>query len=449
MSRPLRIAMFVGSFPVLSETFILRQITGLLDRGHEVHIYADARAETDAPEHPEVAGYRLLERTTFMDLPPETAPWEMPVWPITGRSWPPGSKTSVHNSARVTRALPKLLSCLVKAPRLTFKVLNPAEYRYQASSLSALYRLAALCLQPKPYDVLHAHFGPVANSFRFAKELWRAPMVVSFHGYDCSTQPRNEGRDIYRKLFETVDAVTVNSEYTRQQVEKLGCPVAKLHKLPVGLDPDEFPFRERTRPAGESIRILTLARLTEIKGHEFALRAVAKLRERHPAIRYDIVGDGPLRKKLEQLIGQLGLQASVTLHGACAGAEIKRIMAEAHIFVLASVNVEGDCEGQGLVLQEAQAAGLPVVATMHGALPEGMLPGRSGFLVPERDVDALAERLNYLVEHPEMWPGMGRDGRRFVEGHYDIRKLNSVLEGLYFRTIDTFAGHRKTFQRRR
>ena len=424
MSRSLCIAMFVGSFPVLSETFILRQITGLLDRGHEVHIYADTRAETDAPVHPEVAGYRLLERTTFMDLPPETAPWEMPVWPITGRSWPPGSKTSVHNSARVTRALSKLLTCLVKA-------------------------LAALCPQPKPYDVLHAHFGPVANSFRFAKELWRAPMVVSFHGYDFSTRPRKEGRDMYRKLFETVDAVTVNSDYTRQQVEKLGCPVAKLHKLPVGLDLDEFPFRERTRPAGESIRILTLARLTEIKGHEYALRAVAKLRERHPAVRHDIVGDGPLRKKLEQLIGQLGLQESVTLHGARAGAELKRIMAEAHIFVLASVNVEGDGEGQGLVLQEAQAVGLPVVATIHGALPEGVLPGRSGFLVPERDVDALAERLNYLVEHPEMWPGMGRDGRRFVEGHYDIRKLNSVLEGLYFRTIDTFAGHRKTFQRRR
>lgn len=446
MSGPLRIAMFVGSFPVLSETFILRQITGLLDRGHEVDIYADTRAETDAPVHPEVAGYRLLERTTFMDMPPEAAPWEMPVWPITGRSWPPGSKTSIHNSARVKRALPKLLTCLAKAPRLTFEVLDPAEYRYQAASLSALYRLAALCPKSKPYDVLHAHFGPVANSFRFAKTLWQAPMIVSFHGYDFSTRPRSEGRDMYRKLFDTVDAVTVNSEYTRQQVEKLGCPVAKLYKLPVGFDPIEIPFRERTRRPDESIRILTLARLTEIKGHEYALRAVAKLRERHPAIRYDIVGDGPLRKKLEQLIGQLGLQETVTLHGACVGAELKRFLAEAHLFVLASVNVEGDREGQGLVLQEAQAAGLPVVATIHGALPEGMLPGRSGFLVPERDVDALAERLDYLVKHPEMWPKMGRDGRRFVEGHYDIRKLNSVLEGLYFRTINTSARHRKTFQ---
>src|SRR5438552_11458030 len=93
MSRPLRIAMLVGSFPVVSETFILRQLTGLLDLGHSVDIYADTRAEAGAPVHPEVDRYRLLERTTFMDMPPETAPWEMPDWPLTERTWLPGSET--------------------------------------------------------------------------------------------------------------------------------------------------------------------------------------------------------------------------------------------------------------------------------------------------------------------------------------------------------------------
>src|SRR6266704_6707575 len=130
MSRPLRIAMFVGSFPVVSETFIVRQITGLIDLGHEVDIYADTRAEAGAPIHPEIAKYRLLERTTFMELPPETAPFEMPVWPITGRTWPPGSASSIHNSLRVARALPKLLRCLATAPVLTAQVLKPSEYRY-------------------------------------------------------------------------------------------------------------------------------------------------------------------------------------------------------------------------------------------------------------------------------------------------------------------------------
>ena len=106
-------------------------------------------------------------------------------------------------------------------------------------------------------------------------------------------------------------------------------------------------------------------------------------------------------------------------------------MAEAHLFILASVSVEGDREGQGLVLQEAQMCGLPVIATEHGALPEGMLPDESGFLVPERDAAALAERLGFLLEHPDLWAGLGRKGREFVEARFNIRDLSRRLAGIY------------------
>ncbi len=438
MSRPLRIAMFVGSFPLPSETFILRQVTGLLDLGHTVDVYANSRPEPGSPVHPEVGQYHLLERATYIDAPPESGEFEMPAFPLAGRTWPPGSPTSIHNSLRLARALPKLCRCLAAAPRLTLQVLSQAEYGYQAASLSALYRLAALCSRPKRYDVLHAHFGPVANSFRFARALWRAPLCVTFHGYDFSTLPRQEGAGMYRKLFNTVDAVTVNSEYTRRRVAGLGCPLDRLHLLPVGLDPAEFPFRERTQRPGEPLRILTVARLVEIKGHEPVLRAVARVRERHPNIQYDIVGDGPLRDRLEALIRELKLDRVATLHGALDSVSLKPLLARAHLFVLASVSIEGDAEGQGLALQEAQAAGLPVIATRHGALPEGMRPGESGFLVPERDVEALVERLNYLAAHPQLWPGLGRHGRSFVEAHYDIRKLNQGLIHIYEAAIGRY-----------
>jgi len=438
MSRRLRIGMFLGSFPVISETFIVRQITGLLDLGHSVDIYADTRTEAEAPRHPEIAKYRLLDRTTFMEMPPETAPFEMPVWPITARTWPPGSATSIHNSLRVARALPMFFRCLWKAPGLACRVLDRRQFGYQAASLSALHRLATLCRRPRQYDVLHAHFGPVGNSFRFARELWDAPLVVSFHGYDFSTVPRKEGTQVYQKLFGVADAVTVNSEYTQRQVEMLGCPPARIHKLPVGLDPGAFPFRERVLRSGEPVRILTIARLTEIKGHAFVIRAIAKLRGQGADIRYEIAGDGPLHKELEQLIGELGLRGAVTFHGACASDKVQRLLTEAHLFVLASVSVDGDQEGQGLALQEAQAAGLPVVATIHGALPEGLVPDQSGFLVPERNVAALADRLDYLVRHPERWPALGRAGRQYVEKHYDIRGLNFRLVQLYTQRIDIY-----------
>src|SRR5436190_23939080 len=144
MTRPLRIALFIGRFPVVSETFILRQVAGLLDLGHEVDVYSDSGNEAGGPAHPEVAKYGLVERTTYMNMPPETSPYEMPVWPITGETWPPGSATSVSNAKRVARALPVFLNCLRRAPRLTMRALKSSEYGYQAASFSALHRLAGL-----------------------------------------------------------------------------------------------------------------------------------------------------------------------------------------------------------------------------------------------------------------------------------------------------------------
>jgi colanic acid/amylovoran biosynthesis glycosyltransferase len=437
MNKPLRIAIFVGEFPVVSETFILRQITGLLDLGHEVDIYADTRGGATIL-HAEVEKYRLLERTTFMDMPAECAPWELSAWPLAGETWVPGDTEPIRNWRRFADALPALRRCLERAPALTENAMSTEESGHRARSLSALYRLDRLSARLGGYDALHAHFGPVGESFRFARELWGAPLLVSFHGYDFTTLPRQRGAEMYRKLFATADVVTGNSGFTRGRVEALGCPASKWHLLPVGLDLAAFPYRERTRQANEPVRLLTVARLTEIKGHEFALHAFAMTRARHPEIRYDIVGDGPLRKQLEVLVAELGLQGAVTLHGAREGAFVRELLRNAHLAVLASVSIEGDAEGQGLFLQEAQACGLPVLATQHGALPEGMLPGQSGFLVPERDVEALAHQLKFLVTHPGTWPEMGRCGRAFVEKRYDIHRLNERLVQLYCEAMAAF-----------
>jgi len=431
MSRPLRIAFLLGTFPVISETFILRQITGLLDQGHDVRIFANARPEASAPIHSEIAKYDLLNRTTYVAGPVESVVWELPMWPLGGRTWSPGATKAVANWRRFAVALPTMTRCLCHAPGLTRQLLSPREYRFQAASWSGLYRLATLCRVDGGFDVLHAHFGPVGNSFRFARELWSAPLVVSFHGYDFSTLVRKQGSTMYEKLFESANAITINSEFTRSRLEKLGCPSGKMRKLPVGLDPSEFPFRERTLHSTEIVRLLTVARLNEIKGHEFCLRAVAELQRSIPALRYDVVGDGPLRKSLELLAAELHLKNIVVFHGARTGAEIKGLLAQAHLFLLCSVNIEGDQEGQGLSLQEAQACGLPVIATKHGALPEGLLDKRSGVLVPERDIPALAEALEKLIKRSETWGEMGRVGRAFVEEHYDIRKLNANLVRIY------------------
>jgi colanic acid/amylovoran biosynthesis glycosyltransferase len=181
-----------------------------------------------------------------------------------------------------------------------------------------------------------------------------------------------------------------------------------------------------------AIRLITIARLTEKKGLEYSIRAVARLSQRFKKLEYNIIGDGDLHLELTRLIEALGVSSTVRLLGWKTQEEVKTLLDQSHLFVLASVESRnGDIEGLPMVLQEAQAMGLPVVCTRHSGLPEGILDGKSGFLVPERDVDALADCLAGVISHPESWPEMGRKGRAFVEAEYDLNQRNDALVELY------------------
>jgi colanic acid/amylovoran biosynthesis glycosyltransferase len=432
----MRIAFLLSCFPYTPETFILRQITGLIDLGHEVDIYSESRPENGNPVHSEVAKYELLKRTRYIDMPLEAGYWELPVVPIMGRTWIPETSESRLNAIRALRAVPAFTKSFANAPRLALRALSPAEYGYQAESLSTLYRLAALCSNARSYDVIHAHYGPIGRSFRFARELWQAPLVVTFHGFDFSSWPREQGEGVYERLFDVVDMVTVNSEYTRSRLELLGCPPHKIETLHVGIYPDDFPFHERVKKPGQPIRILTVARLTEKKGLEYGIRAVAEARQQFTELRYDIIGEGPNRSDLESLISQLGMQDAIVLHGARDSTYIRRWMSDAHLFMLPSVTAaDGDQEGTPVALMEAQAAGLPVLSTHHSGISEVVLDGKTGFLVKERDVDGLTEQLVHLLEHSDSWPELGRAGRRRVEDQFSLIKLNRQLVDLYDQAI--------------
>jgi colanic acid/amylovoran biosynthesis glycosyltransferase len=180
------------------------------------------------------------------------------------------------------------------------------------------------------------------------------------------------------------------------------------------------------------VKLLTVARLVEKKGLAPSIRAVARVRANHPNLRYDIVGEGPLRGELERLIGSQGLSGIVTLHGAREGEQVRKMMEQAHLFVLGSMTAaDGDQEGTPVSLLEAQACGLPVLSTDHAGISEIVLPGRSGVLVPEGDETRLAEGLADLLAHPEAWPSMGREGRTLVETSHDRDRQVRRLVALY------------------
>jgi colanic acid/amylovoran biosynthesis glycosyltransferase len=318
-------------------------------------------------------------------------------------------------------------------------LLEQTFYVQDALTADSLEPVPSIPLASGRHDVVHAHFGPNARRFLFAREQARAPLVVTFHGYDFSSEPAMHGASMYERLFEVADAVTFNCEHARLALERLGCPQEKLRPLRMPVEVETLPFRERQRRPGEPVRFLSVGRLVEKKGHEIALRALAAARPSLPDLRYDIVGGGPLADRLERLVRDLGLSEVVHLHGMQDSAFVRGLLADAHVFVLASATASnGDQEGTPVALMEAQACGLPVVSTLHSGIPEVVLDGRTGLLVPEGDPDALADALIRIAREPESWPRLGAAGRAHVETTFDMAKHAEQLLAVYRFTTDAF-----------
>ena len=158
-------------------------------------------------------------------------------------------------------------------------------------------------------------------------------------------------------------------------------------------------------------------RFVEKKGFEVGIRAFAQIRHEFPKARLRIVGDGPLRPDIERLVRKHELDEYVLILGALPYDAYAEEAVRAHIFLAPSVTAaNGDSEGGApTVLLEMQARGLPILSSRHADIPEVVVDNVSGYLAPERDVEALSEKLVQLLAHPEQWDEMGQAGRAHME----------------------------------
>ena len=424
ISEKLRIAFIVYEFPVLSETFVINQATGLLDRGCEVDIYATQLGNTQKM-HPDIHRYGLLERLRLLP------------------SVPPNYRQ------RLVEGMGLILKHGYRHPGRIMRSLNPFKRGQRAVSLWSLFTTLPALSWPS-YDIIHCQFGNLGFQGRLLKDFNpSAKLVVMFRGFDISQQLKMEGDHIYKSLFSQADFFLTNCDFFRQRLLKLGCDPDKVKVHHSGLDCAKFPLRVRStdlETAGleaeeaqrAAIRIAATGRLVEKKGFEYSIQAMTQVVERYPNATYAIIGDGPLRAELSALIESLGLQGSVHLLGWQDEAEIIEVLMRSHLFVAPSVtSAAGNQDAPINVLKEAMALGLPVVSTYHGGIPELVEHGISGLLVPERDVDAIAQALFTLLEHPERWAAMGQAGRAYVETHYGLNALNDQLVEIYQGLIQT------------
>lgn len=402
----MKIAFIVSDFPRLSETFILNQITGLLDLGHDVQIFARVRSP-ETTIHPDVEKYRLMQRLHCLTPEPR------------------------NKFLRMIKAAALITTTLHTQPVQVYRALNALKYGKDAISLDRLYLLHTFF--NTQFDILHCHFGYNGNIGAHVKSLGLpGKLITAFHGHDIRLA-LEQGENIYAHLFRQGDCFLSPSDYIQKMLISFDVSPDKIIRHPIGIDLQKFTYTTRPAPLPSTpIVIMTIARLSEVKGLAYGIHAIAEC-VRQPLTRpleYRIIGGGELEDALKELTRDLNLADIVRFLGPMDQDGVIQQLQDAHIFMLPSIQ-----EAFGVVLLEAQATGLPVIATDVGGVSEALIPGKTGFLVSPQNIGALAEQLLYLIQHPEIWPVMGRVGREFVREHFDIHALNRKLVQIYTQVL--------------
>jgi colanic acid/amylovoran biosynthesis glycosyltransferase len=289
--------------------------------------------------------------------------------------------------------------------------------------------------------VLHAHFGFTGFQVLALKRRTGLPLVTTFYGSDASQRALLPGwRERYAELFAEGELFLAEGPHLADRLVALGCPRDKIAIHPIVIEPERYGFRERRpRAPGDPVRLFFCARLREKKGLEYALQALARTREKHPEVILHIGGDGPEEPRARALVDELGLDDAVRFLGFLSHDRFLSELSAADLFIQPSVTArDGDSEGGApTTLLEAQACGLPILATTHADIPNVVRHERSGLLSPERDVDALTEHLLELLANPNRWAPMGQAGRQHIEAHHNALPQTATLEDHYQSLVTT------------
>jgi len=292
-------------------------------------------------------------------------------------------------------------------------------------------------------DLVHFEFGALAVGRTHLKDLMGTSIVVSFRGHDLDYVAL-DSPDYYAEVWRYADGVHCLGEFLWTRAQERGCPSHKLKALiPPAVDVGGAPPPSKSPPARwgtpeRPLRILSVARLYWTKGYEFALQAVRRVRDAGVNLEYKIAGSGPYAEAIMFCSHQLGLSSCVEFLGDVRPEEVRRLMRWADVYMHASVE-----EGFSNAVLEAQCAGLPVVCTDAGGLPENVDDQVTGFVAPRRDPTALAEKLMVIVRNPELAKRMGRTGRQRVEAHFGVDQQIERFVAFYQRVMQRSRANRR------
>jgi len=368
-TRALRVAVFVGTYLPYSETFIYDQLRTHVRYRPEVYAYESCGAMQRFPfDHVHVLSG--IERVRYVVL---------------------GSSTTF--SAALTRTRPA---------------------------------------------VIHAHFGTNGvYAAGFARKLG-VPLVVTFHGHDV---PALIGRSRYtwryaryavfarRMLDQAALLLPASQDLADRLVRDAAADPRKVVVHRLGVDLERFSVRQRM-PTEK--HVVMVGRFVEKKGHVYGIRAFASVFRDHPDARLVIVGEGPLARNYQAEIDRLGIAHAVELTGVLSPEQLATRLGKARVVLAPSVTASsGDVESGLIVVKEAGAMHVPCIGTRHGGIPEIIDHQQTGYLVNERDSEAMATYLGRLLTDETLVDALGQAARTKVEREYDLNTQTARLETLF------------------
>jgi len=395
--KSLNVAIAVPRFPNLVQTYILNQLISLKSRGVNLNIIASEKGEHDNLPNA-INDNRLLDSVIYINV------------------------DSVSQILKNMIMLPVFNKEYRKAVKniLSYKSggLNGRYFR-----LKSLLRARAATAGP--YDIIHSHSMFSSFALMFLKQVLSVPLITTYHGR-IPEGVKSLDKWKMKIVFEGSDAFLVNTEYAKKDLVKLGCPKSKIHIIPQGIDLENFEFHKRKIQPGKTIRLISVGRLSPEKGHNVALRAINEIIMDCPDLEYHIIGHGPERERLERICAELNLSDHVIFHGFKAGKELNKLFALAHIFILPSKS-----ETQGVVIQEAQACGIPVIANNTGGIPEVIKENITGLLYKENDSMDLAHKIRAIIKDPILYQQLCDYGYSDVKDRFDIDVVSQRLINFY------------------
>ena len=389
----MKVVFKVKSFPEASETFVLNSIIQSIKNGDDVVIITEKlNSITNSSQAELFETYDILSKVVVYSTPKQKS-----------ERWKLALKSVIN---------PIILFYYVKYFFLTKR--KSLDYFYYLKFYSNYRNI----------DAFHVHFEPALKPLAHLKSIGYivSKIVVTFHGYDAHFIEKGKLENPYKRWFtNAINTITVNSIYLKDKLVSKGFNPEVIKIVPIGIDVNLFKNSKTNSTITKTCKLITVGRLIPLKGQEYGIRAVKQLIDKGYAIEYDIIGNGPNLEALKRLSKALDIEKQVVFKGKLSQTEIKTQLSQSNIFLMTStVDENNRREAFGLVSIEAQAMGLPVIGFNSGGFVETIKDNQTGFLVKDKDVDGLVQKVEDLITDSNLLTKMSNNAKVHAHENFSL-----------------------------